>query len=276
VQNLSKYVFIFLFFINSNFSFSQTGKYYEEIIIPAGRFIMGSNDNQCQCYDFPAHEVFLDSFYIDKYEVTNAQFKLFIDDNGYCDSSYWTPIGWRFIVKNEILEPRFWNDENFGINQPNKPVVGISWYEAYAYAKWAKKRLPTEAEWEKSTGADGRRLYPWGNEKPDITRCNFGYFFGNTLNSSTKDAGSYELGKSKYGLYDMSGNVSEWCNDWHHKDYYSKSPKENPQGPQSGTYKCLRGGSWFLYVRFMRISARDFAEPEIRKNYIGFRCARTP
>ena len=158
MQNLSKIIFICLLLTSNTFLFSQVLKYSEDVGIPSGIFTMGSNDNQCQCYDFPAHEVFLDSFYIDKYEVTNSQFKLFIEDNGYCDSSYWTPAGWRFIVKNEILEPRYWNDENFGINQPNKPVVGVSWHEGYAYAKWAKKRLPTEAEWEKAAGGDGKRL----------------------------------------------------------------------------------------------------------------------
>ena len=256
--------------------FSQEKNYKDEILIPRESFIMGNNDKECQCYEFPTHEVFLDSFYIDKYEVINSQFQQFIDANGYCDSSFWTPHGWRYIQKMNITRPKFWDDENFGNNYPNKPVVGINWYEAAAYAKWAGKRLPTEAEWERAARSTDKRIYPWGNEKPDESRCNFGYIFGSTLNSSTKEVGSYELGKSKDGLYDMAGNVCEWCNDWYNIDYYSKSPTDNPQGPESGEFKCLRGGSWFLYIRFMRVTARDFAEPETRNNFTGFRCARTP
>lgn len=257
-------------------SFSQEKNFSEEILIPHGQFVMGNNDKECQCYEYPAHSILLDSFYIDKYEVTNYRFKEFIDANGYCDSTYWTPVGWRFRQKLNLLQPKYWDDENFGINQPNKPVVGISWYEASAFAKWAGKRLPTEAEWERAARSTDKRPYPWGSEKPDGERCNFGYIFGSTLNSSTKVAGSYELGKSQDGLYDMAGNVSEWCNDWYNTDYYSKSPKENPQGPQYGDFKCLRGGSWYLYARFMKVTARDFGEPETRTNFTGFRCARTP
>lgn len=275
-QNKNYLTFLLFLILVSTSLFAQEKNFNEEVLISHGSFLMGNNDKECQCFEHPIHNVYLDSFYIDKYEVTNAQFKKFIDANGYCDSTLWTPIGWRFIRKFNLLQPKFWDDENFGINYPNKPVVGICWYEASAYAKWAGKRLPTEAEWERAARSADGRLYPWGNEKPDENKCNFGYIYGSTLNSSTKDVGSYELGKSKDGLYDMAGNVSEWCNDWYNIDYYSKSPTDNPQGPETGDYKCLRGGSWFLYIRFMRVTSRDFAEPETRNNFTGFRCTRTP
>jgi iron(II)-dependent oxidoreductase len=246
------------------------------IFIPSGEFTMGSNEKECQCNDYPVHKLTLDGCFIDKFEVSNALFKRFIDAGGYCDSTLWTPEGWLFRNRNQLNFPKFWNDENFGIKYPNKPVVGVSWYEAYAYAKWAKKRLPTEAEWERAGRGTDKRLYPWGNDKPDETRCNFGYIYGNTLSGTTKDIGSYEDGKSADGLYDMAGNVSEWCSDWFDINYYSYSPNENPQGPPIGEFKCVRGGSWFYYARFMRVAARDFAEPSTRTNIIGFRCAKTP
>ncbi len=276
VQNQNKIYYLILLICLNYSAFSQEKNFGEEVLIPAGEFWMGNNDKQCQCYEHPMHQVKLDAFYIDKYEVTNNRFKLFIDDNGYCDSTFWTPVGWRFRQKHNLLYPKFWEDENFGINHPNKPVVGISWYEAAAFAKWAGKRLPTEAEWERAARSTDKRIFPWGDDKPDDTRCNFGYFFGSTLNASTKDVGSYEAGKSPDGLYDMAGNVSEWCNDWYNIDYYANSPTDNPQGPVSGEFKCLRGGAWYLYVKYMRVTARDFADPENRNNFTGFRCARTP
>ena len=275
-RNKAILCFIFILFFIKSFSYSQIKNYDDEVLIPSGNFWMGNNDNSCNCYEIPIHQVFLDSFYIDKYEVTNAQFKKFIDANGYCDSTFWTPIGWRFKLQYNLTKPKFWDDENFGIKHPNKPVVGISWYEAWAYAKWAGKRLPTEAEWERAARYLDNRLFPWGNEEPDESRCNFGYIFGSTLNASTKEVGSYELGKSEEDIYDLAGNVSEWCNDWYDIGYYSKSPKENPQGPEDGKYKVVRGGSWFLYKNYMRVSSRDFALPSSRTKFIGFRCARTP
>jgi iron(II)-dependent oxidoreductase len=270
------FVIFLVIILNQDKNYSQEINYDTLILIPGGEFFMGYNEKDCQCYEHPVHKVYLDAFYIERYEVTNAQFNKFILAGGYCDSTFWTPAGWNFKNKRNLNLPKFWDDENFGIKNPNKPVVGISWYEAYAYAKWAGKRLPTEAEWERAARGIDKRLYPWGNEKPDETRCNFGYIYGNTLTGSTKDVGSYENGKSPEGLYDMAGNVSEWCYDWYDLNYYAISPQENPQGPERGEFKSVRGGSWFYFIRFMRATARDFAEPSTRSNIIGFRCAKTP
>jgi formylglycine-generating enzyme required for sulfatase activity len=276
----SKYKLLFLIILAFVFIFdhshAQEINYDTLILIPAGEFTMGYSDKNCQCYEHPVHKVSLDAFFIDKFEVTNQRFEKFILAGGYCDSNLWTPIGWNFKNILNLTAPKFWDDENFGIKHPDKPVVGISWYEAYAYAKWAGKRLPTESEWERAARGTDKRLYPWGNDKPDETRCNFGYIYGNTLSGSSKIVGSYENGKSPDGLYDMAGNVSEWCNDWYNLNYYSVSPFENPQGPENGEFKSVRGGSWFYFIRFMRVTYRDFAEPSTRSNIIGFRCAKTP
>jgi iron(II)-dependent oxidoreductase len=193
----------------------------EMILIPAGEFIMGSPEGEGENDERPQHTVFLDAFYIDKYEVTNFQYKQFMDATGHG-------------------APADWNNEKY--NQPNQPVVGVTWHDAVAYAKWAGKRLPTEAEWEKAArGADGR-IYPWGNEW-DSSKCNSGV--GGDGYQYTAPVGSFSDGASPYGVLDMSGNVWEWCADWYDNNYYSRSPQQNPKGPDSGSSRVLRGGSWF-------------------------------
>ena len=222
------------------------------ILIPAGEFIMGSPEGEGDDDERSQHTVFLDAFYIDKYEVTNAQYKQFINATGH-------------------EAPDYWNDERF--NQPNQPVVDVSWHDAVAYAKWAGKRLPTEAEWEKSArGTDGRK-YPWGN-KLGILTCNSdididGYQY-------TAPVGSFPDGASPYGVMDMAGNVWEWCADWYDSAYYSRSPQQNPKGPDSGSTRVLRGGSWniYPYLTFLCCATRLKESPDIRSNRIGFRCVR--
>jgi len=194
------------------------------VLIPAGEFQMGSNESDDEK---PIHTVYLDAFYIDKYEVTNAQYKKFMDAKGY-------------------KAPGYWNDPKY--NAPNHPVVGVTWNDAKAYADWAGKRLPTEAEWEKAArgGVTGKK-YVWGDEWPPPNKA------GNFDNSITKDGYTYTapVGSFKpngYGLYDMAGNVWEWCADWYDNNYYFTSTKSNPAGPSSGTYHVCRGGSWYYYA----------------------------
>ncbi len=225
----------------------------EMVLIPAGEFIMGSSEDERDDGEHPQHKVYLDAFYIDKYEVTNAQYKRFMEATGH-------------------NAPSYWGDENY--NQPNLPVTGVSWHDAVAYAKWAKKRLPTEAEWEKAArGTDGRE-YPWGNEWVD-SRCNTkisddGY-------GVLAPVGSFPGDISPYGVIDMAGNVSEWVHDWSDRDYYSRSPKRNPKGPEEGIMRTLRGGNWDNAIEHhMRCATRD-ADLPVPSGWnlrMGFRCAR--
>jgi len=248
----------------------------EMVLIPAGEFIMGTGEEELAelskkfqrsekyfASEMPARKVYLSAFYIDKREITNAQFRRFVaETKGRASGTF----------------GRFSGDDS--------PAVCVSWYDAEAYAKWAGKQLPTEAQWEKAArGVDGR-LYPWGNEF-DWSRCNSAsYWAGKNLTpaeytewlgkgfksaSSTK-AGSFETGRSPYGCYDMAGNVMEWCRDWFDRDYYRHAPTRDPQGPPTGEAKVVRGGSWGNYGRTLRCAARYSFNPRTRLPHIGFRC----
>ncbi len=235
--------------------------------VPAGEFIRGSNEMGDAK---PERHIFLDEYMIGKYPVTNQEFKSFIDDGGYHKEEFWTPEGWQRRVKEEIYEPLFWHDREW--NGPNFPVVGISWFEAEAYANWLSQKtgkrfhLPTEAEWEKAArGTDGR-VYPWGNT-----------FDKNLCNSwecglhRTSPVGMFPEGESCYGCFDMAGNVWEWCADWFGSDYYEVSPDKNPVGPESGTGRVLRGGGWGDDAEGVRCADRYGGDPSGRVGGVGFR-----
>ena len=224
----------------------------ETVRIPAGSFVMGSGSGDDD--EKPMHSVTLSEYYIDKYEVTNRQYRRF------CDS----------IGRGYPDDPKFSGMPDYFITCPDHPVVNVSWNDAKAYCDWAGKRLPTEAEWEKAArGTDGRK-YPWGNEEPDATRCNFGINVGHTT-----EHGAYSNGASPYGCMDMAGNVWEWCNDWYDSGYYSKGVNSNPQGPSSGSSRVFRGGSWISNADRLRCAYRNRDEPAYRNDNLGFRCARS-
>ncbi len=224
------------------------------ILIPAGYFFMGSNHGSGA--ERPPHLVWLDAFFIDKYEVTNSRYGEFLGATGYA-------------------KPSFWNNPRY--NSPNQPVVGVSWDDAAAYCRWAGKRLPTEAEWEKAArgGLDGRK-FPWGDEGPKGRAV-----FGQDMDTGKPaPVGSYE--PNGYGLYDMAGNVWEWCSDRYQEDYYGISPQQNPRGPDTGQDRVVRGGSWIgsgfkeYYDDVLRCAFRRRHPPGDRTDDFGFRCVGSP
>ena len=240
----------------------------ERVSVPAGEFLMGSTDAQIQAAvlqcvadgetdqdckawiqpEGPQHSVYLDAFWIDKTEVTNAQYKKCVSA-GACPGSPYS------------------DDSEY--NGDNQPVVGW-WEDAAAYCAWAGARLPTEAEWEKAArGTDGR-IYPWGNDEPDCDRVNYWDCVGRTTT-----VGTYPSGASPYGALDMAGNAWEWVNDWYAEGYYSGSPDRNPQGPELGQEHVLRGGSWFDESHYVRAVYRHWIDTTGwgLYYYYGFRCA---
>ena len=222
------------------------------VLIPAGEFQMGSDDGEDN--EKPVHTVYVDAFYMDIYEVTNAQFQQFCELTG-------RPLH------------RHRNDGRPGYGKSNQPVMGMGWQEAVAYCEWVGKRLPTEAEWERAArGGLEEKRYPWGDESPDKTKTNFDNHVGHPT-----PVGSYP--PNGYGLHDMAGNVEEWCYDWYRPDYYQNSPKRNPQGPDSGFHsrRVLRGGAWNWWARSIGCANRKGENPKPRGNLYnyGFRCAKS-
>ena len=223
---------------------------------------MGSDEGDSD--EQPVHTVYLDAFYIDKTEVTNAQFAQFLNEQGNQEEG---GVTWLDIRGGLI-------SQSGGQYQPKSgyedhPVIEVSWYGARAYCQWAGKRPPTEAEWEKAArGTDGR-TYPWG-EGIDCDHAQYSECGGQTV-----PVGSKPKGVSPYGALDMAGNVWEWVADWYDSDYYGRSPSRNPQGPDSGEYRVLRGGSWYFNGSHARTAFRHNSDRPTLTNYsIGFRCAQ--
>jgi formylglycine-generating enzyme required for sulfatase activity len=221
------------------------------VLIPAGQFTMGRDDAVPD--EQPTHRVSLDAFYIDRYEVTVAQYAKF--------------------VESEDSEPPFlWQEARRGPNDEN-PVLGVDWHDAAAYCRWAGKRLPAEAEWEKAArGTDGR-IYPWGNDPPTPAHANFGHETTKGYAALAK-VGSFEKGKSPYGVYDLAGNVWEWVADRYDEHYYQHSPEQNPRGPTTGPLRALRGGAWNSAPTVLASTNRNANVPSARRSDVGFRCAQ--
>jgi formylglycine-generating enzyme required for sulfatase activity len=222
------------------------------VAVPAGWFLMGSDpkaDRAAGPQELPQHKVYVDAFEIDKYEVSNVDYL-------------------RFVLAAGVDWPTFWRESPFPEKAALHPVINVTWREADAYCRWAGKRLPTEAEWEKAA---------WGNEPA-------GWIKSNIAHSGSKrgfrypplaNIDRYDKGVSPYGVHQMAGNVSEWVSDWFDPEYYRRGHDRNPPGPETGELKVFRGGSWNEDPEVARSAGRNGGEPDRRSYLTGFRCARS-
>jgi len=242
-------IFILIFFCSIHI-FAQNDTLKNMALIPKGEFNMGKNSANPSDWQ-PEHKIILDSFYLDKFEVTNQQY-------------------YDFCRVTRHALPEFWGMKEFkcGIDFPDNPVIGVSWFDAQSYAKWAKKRLPTEAEWEyASRGGLTDKNYPTGDQI-DSTKANYG----------KKYKGSIQIGTfqpNNFGVYDMSGNVWEWTFDNYGDDYYQVSEPNNPRGPKNGRFKVIRGGSWHSGAMCIQNYYRNGLSPSWVDMAVGFRCAKS-
>ncbi len=219
--------------------------------IPAGKFNMGKEDN-IESADGPRHTVYLEDYWIDQTDVTNAMFAKCVQA-GQCT----------FDVQHAATDIHFGNPEYV-----DHPVVYITWYQAVAYCQWANRRLPSEAEWEKAARGTDERPFPWGRKPVDPTLANYNDNIGDTT-----PVGKYPLGASPYGLLDMAGNVRQWVADWFDALFYRNSPLQNPLGPGLGEKRVLRGGSFKDPANGVRVTVRFEHVPGSAGLNRGFRCA---
>jgi formylglycine-generating enzyme required for sulfatase activity len=236
------------------------------IFVPSGFFIMGSNDHGED--EAPEHKTYLDSYYIDRYEVSANDFALFLNDvnniNGYYhDNKYGT------LFYNGKYQPR----KGFA----NHPINNVKWKGAHAYCRWKGKRLPTEAEWEKAARGEDGRKYPWGNKLPTQKLARYLQVWTKEIKHHVMvPVDFFSEGTSPYGVLHMAGNVKEWVDDWFDREYYDDPANHiNPKGQIGGEYKVLRGGSWRDLTGFIYSSFRNNAYPDSRLDDYGFRCAKS-
>jgi len=219
------------------------------VLVPAGEFPMGSEQGDDD--EQPVHRVFLDSFYLDTFEVTNGQFA-------------------KFVAAIQSEPPWGFADQETPVVRADHPVRWVNWLEATGYCLWAGKRLPTEAEWEKAArGTDGR-VYPWGNEPPTPVHAVFGLKEGA---DTVSPIGNRDKGMSPYGVHDLAGNLYEWVADWYDEAVYTTQLTINPRGPTEGTTKVQRGGSYINSPYRLRASFRTKGDPTEHDPNVGFRCA---
>ncbi len=261
------------------------------VLIPAGEFLMGAPEEAGGLPDErPQRKVYLAPYWIDRFEITNDDYAAFVRATGHR------------IPENPKPALTLWEA---GMPLPDSgrhPVVNVSWDDALAYCRWKGKRLPTEAEWEKAArGSDGR-IYPWGQSWDPAMANSASYWAGHTIEFKssvdweafwvkgegariakekglkgevlTLPIGSFPQSASPYGIHDMAGNVAEWVQDWYNPNYYRVAPLTNPQGPEHGGIKAMRGGSWLKPAISLRTSDRDWGTMDSRPSGTGFRCSK--
>ena len=219
------------------------------IYIPAGPFTMGGREEDSPRNERPAHTVYLSAYYISRFPVTNQDYREFVMCTGH-------------------RPPIHWQRGTFPTGLGQHPVVNVSWQDARAYSEWAGARLPTEAEWEKAARGTDERPYPWGSRFVEGERCN-----ANNMIGTTTAVNEYPDGRSPYGVWDMAGNVYEWCADYYDEEYYKVSPASNPKGPDGGQERVIRGGSYQETRAVVRVTHRAGVSEVTTRDTIGFRIA---
>ena len=220
------------------------------VLVPAGEFIMGSEQGDDD--EQPVHRVFLYSYYLDTFEVTNGRFA-------------------RFVEAIQSEPPWGFADQETPVAHAEQPVRWVNWLEATGYCLWAGKRLPTEAEWEKAARGTEGRIYPWGHDPPTAAHAVFGLKEGA---ETVAPIGNRDQGRSPYGVHDLAGNLYEWVADWYDETYYTTQPTVNPRGPVEGTVKVQRGGSYINGPYRLRSAFRTKSDPTEHDAHVGFRCAQ--
>ena len=221
----------------------------EMIHIEGGPFSMGGTEDDSPDNERPAHPVHLSPFYVSPTPVTNQEYREFVNCTGY-------------------KSPIHWQRGTYPTGLAKHPVVNVSWHDAKGYAAWKGARLPSEAEWEKAARGTDERLYPWGNRFVDGERCNSNNMVGTTL-----PVDEFPLGRSPFGVWDMSGNVYEWCEDYYEEDFYKFSPATNPKGPEGGQERVIRGGFFSETRPNVRTTHRNSAPETHTRENVGFRLA---
>ncbi|PDV98649.1 formylglycine-generating enzyme family protein [Candidatus Viridilinea mediisalina] len=243
------------------------------IHIPAGPFLMGSSAADALAYsdEKPQHPLTLPDYWIGRTPITNAQFRPFVEGDGYTNRAYWTDVGWAWREDKKVNQPDYWANAEW--NGDDYPVVGVSWFEAVAYCRWLSVqtghefRLPCEAEWEKAARGPDGRIWPWGNTW-EAGRCNS----KDAGIGKTTPVGHYPNGASPYGILDMAGNVYEWCATKLGKGYpYRLEDEWAAAYVEEDTSRRLRGGSFWREAKYVRGAYRDSSNPRYRSRNDGMR-----
>ncbi|MBE7381370.1 MAG: ergothioneine biosynthesis protein EgtB [Leptolyngbya sp. SIO1E4] len=248
----------------------ELGSTANMVLIPGGEFEMGSDSLDALDNERPAHRVTVADYWCDRTPVTVAEYAAFIAAGGYHNSQWWHPAGWAWVQKHGITQPLYWRtDPDWG----ETPVCGVSWYEADAYSCFVGKRLPTEAEWERAAcwqpNHTQKQPYPWGQELPTASRCNFGDQQGGPT-----PVGIYPAGRSATGCEDLLGNVWEWTHSWFegHAEFVPYPYEGYSQVYFDRAHRVLRGGSWATRPWVLRSTFRNWYHPSVRQLFSGFRC----
>ncbi|MEM7255737.1 MAG: formylglycine-generating enzyme family protein, partial [Pseudomonadota bacterium] len=239
------------------------------VLIAGGSFWMGADDREgMRNYDAdalererPVHQVTVSAFHVSRYPITVSAYRQFIAAGGYSNPTYWMPAGWSWRERDRIELPAAWETQS---SCGNRPVVGVSWFEADAYARFVRGGLPTEAEWEWVTRGEAARRYAWGDDQPDQSRASSNLRF-----QTAPPVGVYPAGRTEEGVYDLTGTVEEWCADW--SGDYAALDGTDPTGPDNGSARVLRGGAFYDHPDYLRAAYRYYNDPDYRDLNVGFR-----